>query len=387
MSAHGATTMRAAVLVDVNRLEVRDVPRIDPSPHEVLVKVEAVGLCGTDVHIVEGHANYNADERGRLRSLRESPQVLGHEIAGVVAECGSAVRDLAPGDRVIVDQGRSCVSEWRTPRCEYCASGDSHQCEWYREHGITGLLGGFADFVTVPAVNAVRLRTALPADQAALTEPLGCVIHAADLMARASARYALGARGDHRVRTIIICGGGPAGILFVQYLRRVAGFDGQVLVSEPSALRRALVERFGAEAIDPTTSDLVSEVANRTAGRRAELLIEASGAGPVFAMIPGLVRKQATVLLYGHGHAGVDLSVMNQVQFLEPTLVSPVGASGGHAADGRPLTYARALQLLEDGVIDVAPIVSHRYASLEALPDVFAGAYKRPDFVKGVLTL
>lgn len=387
MSAPGAATMKAAVLVDVNRLEVRDVPRHDPASHEIMVRVEAVGLCGTDVHIVEGHANYNADEFGRLRSLQESPQILGHEIAGVVAECGSAVRDLAPGDRVIMDQGRCCVSEWRTPRCEYCASGDSHQCEWYREHGITGLPGGFAEFVTVPAVNAVRLRGALPAEQAALAEPLGCVLHAADLVARASARYAIGANGDRRVRTIVICGGGPAGILFVQYLRRVVGFDGRVIVSEPSAVRRSLVEQFGAETIDPTATDLVAEVAERTSGRRAELLIEASGAGPVFAMIPGLVRKQATVLLYGHGHAGVDLSVMNQVQFLEPTLVSPVGASGGHAADGRPLTYVRALQLLEDGVIDVAPIVSHRYASLEALQSVFAGAYRRPDFVKGVLTL
>lgn len=387
MNAHGRATMKAAVLVDVNRLEVRDVPRVDPAPHEVLVRVEAVGLCGTDVHIVEGHANYNADERGRLRSLRESPQILGHEIAGVVAECGSAVRELAPGDRVIVDQGRCCVSEARTPRCEYCATGDSHQCESYREHGITGLPGGFADYVTVPAVNAVRLRTALPAEQAALSEPLGCVIHAADLVVRANARYALDSMGDGRVRTIVVCGGGPAGILFVQYLRRVMGFAGRVIVSEPSAVRRALVERFGAETIDPTATDLVAEVAERSGGRRAELLIEASGAGSVFAMIPGLVRKQATVLLYGHGHAGVDLSVMNQVQFLEPTLVSPVGASGGHDADGRPLTYVRALQLLEDGVIDVAPVVSHRYASLEALPSVFAGAYRRPDFVKGVLTL
>ena len=125
----------------------------------------------------------------------------------------------------------------------------------------------------------------------------------------------------------------------------------------------------------------------RTGGRRAELLIDASGAGGIFALIPGLVRKQSTILLYGHGHAGADLSVLNQVQFLEPTLVSPVGASGGHAADGRPLTYVRALQLLEDGVIDVAPIVTHRYSSLEALPAVFAGAYRHPDFVKGVLTL
>ncbi|MEP7347078.1 MAG: hypothetical protein ABI877_17545, partial [Gemmatimonadaceae bacterium] len=73
--------------------------------------------------------------------------------------------------------------------------------------------------------------------------------------------------------------------------------------------------------------------------------------------------------------------------FLEPTLVSPIGASGGHDSSGRPLTYMRALQLLEDGVVDVAPLITHRYASLEALPEAFAGAHHHPDFVKGVLVL
>jgi L-iditol 2-dehydrogenase len=379
--------MRAAVLVDVGRLEVRHVPRVTPGPHEVTVRVQAVGICGTDLHIVSGHANYNVDEHGRPRPLREHPQILGHEIAGVVSEVGVDVRDLQPGDRVVVDQGRSCVSEHRLTWCEYCRTGDSHQCEHYREHGITGPPGGFAEFVTLPAVNAVPVRGDIASEVAALTEPLGCVLHATDMMARAAARYALGRTGDAEVRSILVCGGGPAGLLFVQYLRRVAGFDGLLLVSEPNALRRSLAERFGAAAIDPVSTDLAIAVSERTAGRRVELLIEASGSGAVVAMIPGLLRKQGTLLLYGHGHVGVDLSVMNRVQFLEPTLVSPAGASGGHAADGRPLTYVRALGLLEEGVVDAAPLVTHRYASLEALPEAFAGAHEHPTYVKGVLTL
>jgi L-iditol 2-dehydrogenase len=76
---------------------------------------------------------------------------------------------------------------------------------------------------------------------------------------------------------------------------------------------------------------------------------------------------------------------MNQVQFLEPTLVSPVGASGGHAADGRPLTYVNALRLLEHGTIDVKPIVTHRYTSLAAVPSAFQGDHRKPDYVKGVV--
>ena len=182
------TTMRAAVLVDVARIEVRDVPVQRPAPHEVLVRVEAVGLCGTDLHIVEGHANYNTDAQGHVLPLTVAPQILGHEIAGVIEEVGRAVSDVSLGDRVIVDQGRTCVSERLATHCEYCRTGDSHQCEHYAEHGITGLPGGFAEAVTVPAANTVRVSTGLPAEQAALAEPLGCIVHSSEMISRAAAR-------------------------------------------------------------------------------------------------------------------------------------------------------------------------------------------------------
>ncbi len=377
--------MRAAVLVDVGRIEMRDIPRIEPAAHEVVVRVTAVGLCGTDLHIVSGEANYNRDGAGRARPLREHPQILGHEIAGVVEEVGSDVRDLRAGDAVVVDQGRTCVSELRHPLCEYCTSGDSHQCEFYREHGITGLPGGFAEFVTVGARNCVSFSSGLSPEHAALTEPLGCIVHSVEATQRSAARYGLGVAGRaRRAKTVLVCGGGTAGLLFVQYLRRVVAFDGTLLVSEPDAMKRCLAERFGAETIDPSSGCLEEEIADRTGGLRADLLVEASGAGEVVRAMPGLIRKQATVLLYGHGHAGVDLSVMNHVQFLEPTLVSPVGASGGHADDGRPLTYQRALGLLELGVVDVTPLITHRY-SLDRLPSAFAGEHRLPGYVKGVV--
>jgi L-iditol 2-dehydrogenase len=382
------TTMRAAVLVDVGRIEVRDVPVKRPAPHEVIVRVQAVGLCGTDLHIVAGHANYNTDDHGRTRPLSEQPQILGHEIAGVIEEIGSAVHDAAVGDRVIVDQGRTCVSERLTPVCEYCRSGDSHQCEHYAEHGITGLPGGFAELVTVPAANTVRITSALPADQAALAEPLGCIVHSCEMIARAAARYPLGRAGErHGVRSILVCGGGPAGLLFVQYLRNVLRYDGVLLLSEPNPAKRALAARFGADVIDPTDVDIVRAIEERTAGRRVELLIEATGSGPLFTTIPALVRKQATILLYGHGHSGVELGVLNHVQFLEPTFVAPAGASGGHDAAGRPLTYARSLAMVERGDVDVASLVTHRYPSLDAVPAAFSGDHRRPDYVKGVVIL
>ena len=148
-----------------------------------------------------------------------------------------------PGDLVVVDQGRNCVSHGR-PLCEYCATGDSHQCAHYGEHGITGLPGALAEFVTVPAVNAIRVEPGSHA-RLALTEPLACIVHSCDLVERATTRYRLRPENpDHRVRTVLIFGGGPAGLLFTQYLRNGLGFDGQIVVSEPNALKRGFAERL-----------------------------------------------------------------------------------------------------------------------------------------------
>jgi L-iditol 2-dehydrogenase len=378
--------MRAAVLVDVGRIELRDIPSVLPGPHDVRLRAAAVGLCGTDFHIFGGHANYHTDHRGVPVPLANHPQVLGHEIVGVVAECGEAVAGLEPGNRVVVDQGINCHSA-RRPMCEYCASGDSHQCAAYREHGITGLQGGLAECITVPAVNTIAITGAIASAHAALTEPLGCIVHSCDMVSRTDARYGLKHPDPgRRVRTVLVSGAGPAGLLFIQYLRRALDWDGPILVSEPNPLKRGLAERFGAQPLDPE-ADLIEAVRDQTAGRRVEFLIDASGAGELFRHIPGLVRKQATVLLYGHGHAGVDLSVMNNVQFLEPALVSPVGASGGFLDDHRPATYHRALELIESRRIDVAPIVTHRYTSLEEVPQAFSGVHRAPDYVKGVVEL
>jgi 2-desacetyl-2-hydroxyethyl bacteriochlorophyllide A dehydrogenase len=379
--------MRACVLHDVRSLEVRDVGKPEPGPHDVLVRVGAVGVCGTDLHIFSGEANYSTDERGEPVPLARRPQVLGHEVAGVVEASGSEVGDLHEGDRLVIDQGLNCVSRRRGSLCEYCATEDSHQCEFYGEHGITGLPGGLAEYLVVPAVNAVKVESDLDVVEAALTEPLACVVHASNAVARASgARYTLGAaEALRRARTVLIFGAGPAGLLFVQYLRKVAGFDGPLLVSEPNATKRALAAECGAEGIDPRAVDLVEIVAERTAGRRVEYVIDASGAGQVFTVIPGVLRKQGTMLLYGHGHRGVDLTALNSVQYLEPTLVSPVGASGGFEADGRPSAYRKALHLIEEGTVKVAPFITHRYRSLEAVPRAFTTDYYDPAYVKGVV--
>jgi len=387
MAAIASPSMRAACLVAPGRMELREVPSPAPGPRDVLLRPIAVGLCGTDFHIFSGEANYNMDARGRPVPLERAPQVLGHEVVAVVEEAGGEVSRLRVGDRVVLDQGRNCVSAGREP-CEYCATGDSHQCEHYAEHGITGLPGGLAERLAIPAVNVVPIESDLAPDVAAVTEPLACVLHTIDATQRAWTRYRFEAdSARERVRTVLIAGAGPSGLLFAQVLRNELGFQGELLMSEPDATKRALAERFGATALDPCACDLLSEVDERTGGRKIELLIDASGSGPLWELVPGLVRKQATIVMYGHGHGGVGMEVFNNVQFREPALVATVGASGGFDPDGKPQVYQRALRLIEAGKVDAATLVTHRYQGLDAVPKAFSGEHRRAGYVKGVALL
>jgi L-iditol 2-dehydrogenase len=223
-------------------------------------------------------------------------------------------------------------------------------------------------------------------EQCALAEPLGCVIHSCAMLSNANARYTFG--GERPIRNVLVCGAGPAGLLFTQYLRNVLGFEGLLAVSEPSAQRRELALAYGASAaLDPTQTDLVPVVQDLTHGERIHCLIESAGVAQLFKQMPGLLRKQATVLLYGHGHHSVDLGVLNNVQFLEPTLVSPIGASGGFDTDGRPSTYRQALSLLSRGQVNVSRFITHCYRTLDEVPRGFAEERFGPEFIKGVVLL
>jgi L-iditol 2-dehydrogenase len=377
--------MKALVLEDVEKLAVRDVPQPRISSREVLIRVKAVGLCGTDLHLYRGHGNYRFDASGRPIPLALQPQILGHEFCGMVVETGSEVRDLRPGDEVLCDQGRNCISQGRPQLCPFCASGDSHQCESYQEHGITGPPGALAEFIAMPAVNCIKLPAGMPSEEAALVEPVGCILHASHRVERETARFTF--EGSERIRHILICGAGPAGLLFLQYLRNVRQFDGVILMSDLRPMNLALATRLGAVTIDLREKNLVECVREQTSGERIHYLIDACGHGSVLAQIPGLLRKQGTVLLYGHGHKGYDVSLLGAILFLEPALVAAVGASGGFDVDGRPSTYRRALELVASGKVAAAPFVTHRYRSLDDLPAAFGRDFTREDYVKGVLAL
>jgi len=377
--------MKAAILEDIQKLSIRDVPDPVPGPREVVLRVRATGICATDFHLFLGLSHYMFDRRGRKIPLREHPLILGHEFTGEVVEGGAEVNDLRPGDRVVCDQGRNCRSQGRWPVCDYCASGDSHQCLHYEELGITGPPGAMAEFISVPAVNCLKTSCQAPADHLALVEPLGCVLHACNRLERAGARFTLG--GEERIRNILICGAGPAGLFFLQYLRRVRKFEGLVLVSDfrEKALER--VERFGGIPLPLAGADLAKHVEDLTDGGRVHLLIEACGDASVFEQIPKVLRKQGTILIFGNGHHGGDFGLLSNILFLEPTLVAACGASGGLGADGRPCVFSKALELVCSQTIQVAPYITHRYETLESVRLAFEADRLRSDYYKGVLKL
>jgi L-iditol 2-dehydrogenase len=381
----GRVHMKAVLLEDVKKLAVRTIADPVVQSHEVLIRVRAVGVCGTDIHIYQGHGNWNFDGRGAVIPLTEKPQILGHEFCGEIVKSGSEVKDLAPGDRVLCDQGINCMSRGRKPLCDYCRSGDSHQCDFYGEHGVTGLQGALAEYICMPAVNCLKIPQGMSFEQGALVEPLGCIIHAFDWADRTHARFTFS--GPRRIRTILICGAGPAGLLFLQYLRNVKKFDGQILVADMREKNLGMVGEFSGTPVNMAQGQLAKVVLDHTNGERVHYFIDACGSADIFVHAASLLARQGTLLLYGAGHKGRDIGLLSSVLFLEPALVTSVGASGGFDPDGRPATYRRALELISRGTIAVLPLISHRYASLESIHKAFDTDSTADDYIKGVLIL
>jgi threonine dehydrogenase-like Zn-dependent dehydrogenase len=380
------TSMKASTLVDIGRVVTRDVPRPRPGRRDVLVEIEACGVCGSDFHIFTGEGNWNLDEDGHPIPPSIEPQVLGHEITGTVREIGQDVEDLEPGDRVVLDQGISCVSAARDPLCEYCSSGSSHLCERYAEHGITGLPGGFAEYIVMPAVNAIRIGGELSFEAATLTEPVACILRALDRFSASGARYRFDAPDEiQAIRTVVIAGGGPAGQIFLQLLRNMVGFDGTIILSDPVELKRSMAERFGAIAVGCEPGEVLNSIPSGPGRRRAELVIDASGAGAIWKEVPTWICKQAGILMYGYGRRGASMERLNELQWREPIIVTPAGASGGFDGDGRPSVYRRALHLIEEGTIDAEILLTHRYHDLDQIQKVLEEDMSGSAYLKGVV--
>ena len=272
--------MKALVLTKPGRLEYGDLPTPAPSPDEVLVAVRACGICGSDVHGLDGST-------GR----RQPPLVMGHEASGVIAAVGSAVTGWAEGERVTFDSTISCG------RCDPCRRGEVNLCEHRRVLGVScdeyRQDGAFADYVAVPAHILYRLPDELSFERAAFAEPLSVAVHAVR-------RAAIPPEA-----TAVVVGTGMVGLLVVQVLfasgcRRVIGVD-----TDPRRLDLAV--QVGADAVRGDPDTVAAAVRERTGGAGADLAIEVVGVPGAVLTAIGSVRKGGQVVLVGNLSPLVDL--------------------------------------------------------------------------------
>jgi len=311
--------MRAAVYHGPGKIELesRDVPR--PGPTDILVKVRACGLCGTDVHILDGQ--YPA-----------TPGIaLGHEYAGLVAEVGERVTAFKSGDPVAVDPNIACGG------CAACQRGDVHLCENLQALGVTRD-GGFADLSLVPATQAYRLPEGLAFEACALAEPLSCCLHGLDLAGIKS--------GD----CVAILGAGPIGLLMVQ-LARGAG-AAFVLVADPVPAKRELALTLGADdAVDGAR--YLADVLRQRAPGGADVVLECVGVPTAAAQALELPRRGGTVVWFGVSPPGATIPIEPYAVYRKELTI--------RAAFVNPHTFARAVALLAHGRVQAAPLISHRF--------------------------
>ena len=318
-------------------LEKLPVPGIQ-ALDDVLLKVDRASVCGTDIHILATPPGHPATPGS----------ILGHEYLATIREVGQDVRDLQPGDRVVIDPNITCGT------CEYCRLGMSNACSNMTTLGIFRH-GGLAEFSLAPARALHRIDSAVPLDRATLAEPLACVLHAFEKSALVPGE------------SVAILGAGPIGLLFVM-LFRAAG-AGKILIVEPVEFRRRMAEQFGVDrALDPTAVDTVAEVKAVTR-MGADVVVDA--AGTLLPEAVNLVRRGGRVLLFGmNQHAERPL---NQYTVTRHE-ISILGSFIQRTA------FPKVVKILESGLLPVEKLVTHRLG----LGEVQAGleAMKRGQAIK-----
>lgn len=309
--------MKALVLREYMKLVYEDVPRPELAADEVLVKVEACGICGSDVHGLDGST-------GR----RQPPLIMGHEAAGVVAEAGPAVKGWATGDRVTFDSTIYRLDDWYTRRGLYNLSDGRMVLGVspgeYRRHGA------FAEYVAVPQHILYRVPASVSFEQAAMVEPVAVAAHAVSLTPLAV--------GD----TAAVVGAGMIGLCLVQVLR-AAGCS-RVFAVDLEAKKLELARQLGADAVlDPQKADVAKAVAEATEGRGADVAFEAVGITATVQTAIGAVRRGGTITLVG------NLSPLVEVP-LQAVVTRQLRLQGSCSIAGE---YPAALALIERGVVDV----------------------------------
>lgn len=312
--------MKAVRLEAVEQLACREVPVPIPGPDDLLVRVEACGICGTDRHLLHGEFP------------SAPPVTLGHEFCGIVETVGSAVTRFAPGMRITGDPNICCG------HCDQCVAGRINLCRNLRALGIHRD-GGFADYVIVPQSQAYDLPLSMPPHHGAFCEPLACCLHGIDIAA---------------IRTgssVVVLGGGVIGLLTVQ-LARMAGAR-HVVLSTRQASRRDLARSIGATAtVDPGAGDVLEAIAgsNGLLPGGADVVIECAGVAETVEQSIRLARSGGTVVILGVMPRGAKVAI-------EPfdILFRELRVLGSFI---NPFVHRRAADLVAAGAIELDRLVT-----------------------------
>jgi len=294
-----------------------------PGPSEVLLRVEAASICGTDHHL------YTWDEWAAENLV--PPRVLGHEIAGTVVAAGQKVTRVREGDLVGVE---SHIVDWT---CAQCVRGDAHLCRNLKVIGVH-VDGGFAGHVVIPEANAIESNGLDPA-VVALQEPMGNAVHAA---------FVEPIEG----RTVLVTGCGPIGLCAVG-IARAAG-AAMIIATDIEPYRLELGRIMGAHlALDPSDEGFEGRIGEATGGDGVDVVLEMTGAAPALEQALRMVTRGGSVSLLGIFGEPVRLDISDQVIMKGVRL---------HGIFGRRLydTWERTQALLRGGALDVTPILTHR---------------------------
>jgi L-iditol 2-dehydrogenase len=331
--------VRAAILVDVGEMVVSEVdtPRVGDS--DVLVRVKAATICGTDLRIIRGK---------KTKGVR-IPSVIGHEFAGEIVEAGSKVEGFAAGDRVCLDPVLPCG------QCFYCLHGMENICQNRKAIGYE-YDGCYAEYVLVPSAfirsgNMQRIPDGISWHSGALAEPLACCLNGQRKL-------------DIRLgETVVVIGAGPIGLMHTM-LAKASG-AGKVIVSEPSAKRRNAALQFGADLLlDPAAESLDEMVAFQTGGLGADVIILAIGSPAMANAVLGIARKGGRISLFaGFSKDAMPPMDVNLIHYGE------LAVYGSSSLQRRDLK--RALDLMGKKTIDAEALVSHSF-NLERIHDAVA---------------
>ena len=325
--------MKSAVFYGKHDLRVEEHPMPEVGPHDVLIQVEACGVCGTDVHIYEG-------DKGAAEVT--PPTILGHEFSGVIREVGSEVKKYKAGDRVCIDPNCYCGA------CDPCRNGVAHFCENMMGYGTT-VNGGFAEYCAVDERQVYLLGENTTFEQGAMAEPVACCLHGIDMCEIQPGQQ------------VVIIGGGMIGLLMLQ-LAKLAG-AAKVALLEPVENKREVGRKLGADVcIDPVKEDVKERLAENGMARLT-VVIECVDRTSTNVQAIEIAGNKAVVMMFGLTKPDEEIAV-KPFQVFQKELVLK-------ASYINPYTQKRALDLINSGRLDVSSMV-YEVCSLDKLEEILS---------------